>query len=139
MADLSALRDGLEANLLAIEDLQIAKYVISNPTYPTALVLAGPTKYDEASRAGSGLDSLVFLIRVVVAAIGDIGPGVNLDAYLAGSGDRSIKQAIEADPKLGGSCDDLHVTGHEGERVYTFEGGAAALGSEWHVDVYANG
>jgi hypothetical protein len=137
VADLAKIRDGLEANLLAIENLQVAKYVITNPVYPTALVLAGPTEFDKAF--GRGLDMLVFLVRVVVAAVTDIGPGVNLDAYLAGSGPRSIKAAIESEKTLGGACADLRVTGHEGERVYLFDGGSAALGSEWRVEVNGRG
>jgi hypothetical protein len=36
-----------------------------------------------------------------------------LDKYLAGSGDYSIKQAIESDRTLGGACNTLRVTSAE--------------------------
>jgi hypothetical protein len=137
VADLSALREGLAANLGAIEDLQVSPYFISNPTFPSAFVRAGPTDYDKTF--DRGLDNIVLFVRVLVAAFGDIGPGANLDEYLAGSGPRSIKAAIEDDPSLGGACDDLRVTGNEGEREFTFDDRPSALGAEWRVEVFANG
>jgi hypothetical protein len=137
VADLEALREGLAANLGTIEDLQVSKYVLSNPTFPIAVVFAGPTDFDKAF--GRGLDNLVFRVRVVVAAVSDIGSGVNLDPYLAGSGPRSVKAAVETDPTLGGACQSLRVTGHEGEQVYVFDEAPPGLGAEWRVEVIASG
>jgi hypothetical protein len=137
VADLSALREGLAANLGAIDDLQVSPYFISNPTFPSAFVRAGPTAFDKSF--GRGLDNIVLFVRVLVAAFGDIGPGANLDEYLAGSGPRSIKAAIESDKTLGGACQSLQVTGHEGEQEYTFDDRPSALGAEWRVEVNASG
>jgi hypothetical protein len=137
MADLTAIRAGLKANLLAIDGLQVSEYFLTNPSYPTALILAGPTEFDQAF--GRGLDQLTFLVRVVVGAVTDIGSGANLDAYLAGSGSRSIKAAIEADITLGGACSTLQVTRHEGEQPYLVEGGSPALGAEFRVEIRAHG
>lgn len=137
MADIARCRAGLAANLRQIEDLQVSEYVLSNPTYPTAVIFLGRTEYDKAF--SRGLDSLIFRIRVVVAAVTDIGAETNLDEYLDTSGPRSIKQAVEAERTLGGACDDLRVTETEGEQVFTFESQPQALGAEWLVEVQATG
>ena len=137
MADIGALRAGLAANVGAIPDLQVSPYFISNPTFPCAYVRKGPTDYDKAF--GRALDDHELFVRVLVAAFGDIGPGVNLDAYLAGSGPRSIKEAIETDKTLGGACQTLRVTGDEGEKEYVFDDRPSALGSEWRVAITASG
>lgn len=137
MADPTAIRAGMAVNLGAIEDLQVSPYFLSSPTFPSAFVRAGETDFD---RAGSrGLDFLVFFVRVLVCDFSEIGSGENLDEYLAGSGPRSVKEALEADPTLGGACDDLRVTGHEGEREYVFDDRPSALGTEFRVEVYASG
>jgi hypothetical protein len=137
MADLSAIRAGLAANLATIPDILVSAYVLSNPTLPCAVVLAGPTEFDKSF--GRGMDSLVFMVRVVVAAISDISAAVNLDPYMAGSGPRSIKAAIESDSTLGGACFDVSVVRMEGEQVYTFESIPPALGAEFRVEVNAHG
>lgn len=134
MPDLTAVRAGLAANLSAIEDLQVSPYFLSSPTFPSAFVRAGEGQFDLAG--SGGMDKQTMFVRVLVAPFGDIGPGVNLDAYLAGTGPRSIKQAIEANPDLDGACDDLIVRSHEGEREYVFEDRPSALGTEFTVDVY---
>jgi hypothetical protein len=135
MADLSALRAGLAANLGAIPDLQVSPYFIANPTFPSAYVRAGPTVFDKTID-GVSYD-LVLFVRVLVAAFDDIGPRVNLDEYLPANGPRSIKEAIEADSTLGGACDDLVVTGSEGEQQYIFDDRPSALGAEWRVEIVA--
>jgi hypothetical protein len=137
MADLAAIRTGLAANLSTIPDIQVSAYVLSNPTPPCAVVFAGPTDFDTSF--GRGLDNLVFMVRVLVAAVSDISAVVNLDPYMAGSGARSVKAAIETDKTLGGACSDLRVVGTEGEQVYTLEGRPPALGAEFRVEVTAHG
>jgi hypothetical protein len=137
MADLAAIRTALAANLSTIPDLQVSAYVLSNPTPPSAVVFAGPTEFDKAF--GRGMDMLVFMVRVVVAAVSDISAVVNLDPYMAGSGARSIKAAIESDSTLGGSVFDVSVVGTDGEQIYTFEGRPPALGAEFRVEVTAHG
>ena len=137
MADHAEIRAGLVANLSQIPDLQVEGYVLSNPTFPTALILAGTTEYDKAMHRG--LDDLIFRIRVVVAAVSDIGATVNLDEYMNGSGARSIKAAVEADKTLGGACSEALVTGHSGEQVFTFDDRPPALGTEFTVQIKATG
>lgn len=137
MADLTAIRNGLAANLGAISDLNVSPSRLSNPTLPQAVVYAGPTSFDKAF--GRGVDTLVFIVRVAVPGTTDTGSVVSLDPYLAGSGSRSIKAAIESDKTLGGACSDLRVTGHEGEQPFNVEGQPPALGAEWRVEITAHG
>jgi hypothetical protein len=137
MADLAAIRAGLAANLTTIPDLQVLPQLLSNPTPPCVIVFAGPTEFDKAM--GRGLDTIVFIVRVLVPSAVDIEAVVNLDPYMAGSGTRSIKAAIETDLTLGGSCFGLQVTGHGGEQVFLREGQPAALGSEFRVEIKAHG
>lgn len=137
MADVGAIREGIAANLGAIKDLQVSAWPLSNPLPPTAQVLAGRTEFDKAF--GRGLDQLVFRVQVLVAALADIGSAVNLDAYLAGSGPRSIKAAVEADKTLGGACQSLRVTEIGDERLFTFGDRPPFLGAEWLVEIQATG
>jgi hypothetical protein len=76
---------------------------------------------------------------VLVPSPSDIDAVVNLDPYLAGSGARSIKAAIETDTTLGGACGGLQVTRHEGEQVVVREGQPPALGAEFRVEINAHG
>jgi hypothetical protein len=137
MADLAAIRAGLAANLSTIPDLQVLPQMISNPTPPCVIVFAGPTEFDKAM--GRGLDSIVFMVRILVPSPSDIDAVVNLDPYLAGSGAQSIKAAIETDTTLSGACGGLQVTRHEGEQVVVREGQPPALGAEFRVEINAHG
>jgi hypothetical protein len=137
LADLAAIRTAIAANLSTIPDIQVSASRLSSPTLPSAVVFAGPTEFDKAF--GRGLDTLVFIVRVAVSGATDTGAVVNLDPYLAGSGSRSIKAAIESDKTLGGACSDLRVIGHEGEQPYNVEGQPPALGAEFRVEVTAHG
>jgi hypothetical protein len=137
MADLTAIRVGIATNVSSISDLNVSPSRLSNPQLPCVVVFAGPTEYDKAF--GRGLDTLVFMVRVAVPATTDTGAVVSLDPYLAGSGPRSIKEAIESDKTLGGACSDLRVTGHKGEQPYNVEGQPPALGAEFRVEVTAHG
>lgn len=137
MADVQAIRLGLAAALGTIPKLKVSPYVLSNPTPPCAYIFADDSDFDEAM--GRGLDELVFVVRVVVPLSMDIGSQVNLDAYRAGSGARSFKQALEADDTLGGVCDSLRVTSISRDTVYVTEGNPPALGCEFRVEIHAPG
>lgn len=140
MASLTDIRTGLAANLRAIADLQVSAYMLSQPTAPSAHVFpggaAGDIEYHQAMR--DGVESWPMTVQVFVALSADIGSQVNLDAYIASSGARSVKAAIEADTTLGGAAQDLIVVSCSGYRQFVFEGRPPLLGAEWHVRIYAN-
>jgi hypothetical protein len=136
VADLAAIRAGIAANISAISDLQVSAYMLANPTPPNVQVIPGDTDYDLAMHRG--LDELTMRVVVSVGLVADIGAQKNLDEYLAGSGPRSIKQAVESDPTLGGVVADVTVTAATGPKVLATEQGGV-LFSEWTVQVLATG
>jgi hypothetical protein len=85
------------------------------------------------------MDTWTMIVRVFVGVASDIGAQKRLDAMIASSGASSVKQALESDPTLGGTVDDLRVTRCTGYRVFTREGGTGVLGAEWEVEVIATG
>lgn len=121
-----------------IPDFQVSPYMLGKPMPPAAHIYPTPVDYDLAG--SRGLDEWTFTLQVFVADITtDIGPQVELDAYLNSSGPRSIKEKMEEDNTLGGLIDDLIVRRSEGYRRYMTEGRGPVLGSEWIISVYAGG
>jgi hypothetical protein len=96
--------------------------------------MRGPIEYDLAS--SSGVNIWTFLVRVFVAEVIDIAAASKLDAYLSVDGKHSVKAALEDDPTLAGTIQDLHVTSATGETVFTRDSGGPYIGSEWTVEVY---
>lgn len=131
------LREGLAANLDAIEDVQASAYMLSNPTPPTIEVVPDEVDYDAAM--GRGDDTWRFVIRAYVGVASDKGAQLLLDELLAPSGTRSVKTVLEADETLGGVAEDLHVQTATGYRIYQRAGGPELLGCEWTVEVIAVG
>lgn len=132
-ATLAQIRTGLAANLASITGLAQSAYVLSNPTPPAAEIEPGPVEYDQAF--GRGHDRWAMTVRVFVGLTTDIGAQKRLDTYLAPSGATSVKTALESDLTLGGTVQDLHVTGCSGYRVYPRQGQAPVLGAEWQLTV----
>ena len=62
-----------------------------------------------------------------VADVIDIAASSKLDAFLAVDGLHSVKAAVEADPTLGGTVDDLRVVTATGYKVYGRSTGAELL------------
>ncbi len=127
-----------------ITGLQVSAYMLPNPTPPCCHVYPGEIQdYDHAM--GRGMDLFRLTVQVLVPINDAISSQKNLDAYLAGSGARSIKQALElreageVQPTLGGLCHDLRVTMATGYRRYSTDSGPIALGCEWSVEVFVRG
>ena len=143
--DITAICEGLAANLATIDNLQESAYLLANPTPPAAEIEPGPVKYDRAMQRG--LDELQFLVRVFVGFTSDIGTQKRLYRMLASTGDDSIKAAIESDTTLGGLVDDTWVRDCTGLKQFVREvtaGGRGSaqgplLGAEWTVQVLVTG
>ena len=131
MSDLANIRAGLAANIAVITGIQVSPYTLANPTPPCVEIVPADVEYDRTF--GDGVDKLNITVRVFVGMANEISAQKRLDEYLASSGAKSIKAAIEASPALGGACDDLQVTTATGYRVYGAEG--RLLGAEWNVEV----
>lgn len=137
MALITDIRVALAASLSTITDTQVSAYMLSNPTPPTAHIIPGSVEYDQAM--GRGIDLLMLTAQVFIGLVSDIQAQKKLDEYLAGSGARSVKQALEADRTLGGACQTLRVTRSSGYRVASNAGGGQVLLAEWEIEVFATG
>lgn len=138
---LTQIRQGLAANLSALQGIQVSAYMLASATPPSAHIYpggaAGAITYDLAFQRG--LDLWPFTVQAFVGLTSDIGAQVLLDTFIAPSGTQSVKTVLQSDRTLGGLVDDVQVVTCTGYHVYRREGAAPVLGAEWHVTVYASG
>lgn len=137
MASVAAIRAALAARLETISPLHVYATVPGSPTVPAAVV--GPESgtfltYDVAFSRGA--DDLAFVVLVLASRADDRSGQITLDDYLAGEGPLSIKAAIEADPTLGGTAQDVSVTEARNYGDTEF-GGVNYFGCELVVEVAA--
>lgn len=104
----TAIRDGLAANLSRITSLRTFASLPENPNPPIAVISPSNINYDASM--GRGLDTYTFTITVIVGRADGRSAQDKLDLYVASTGSSSIKVAVESDRKLGGACKDLRVT-----------------------------
>ena len=108
MALVSELRDGLKANLATITGLRTADTAPDNPNPPIAIVLPQSVQYDNAFQ--HGMNTYTFSILVVVNRVSERTAQNSLDAYVSGTGSKSVKLAVESDKTLNGKAFDVRVT-----------------------------
>jgi hypothetical protein len=135
--DITAVREALASNLSAITGMTASPYMLMNPYPPAAHVFPGEVEFDRSY--GRGLDFMVFTLQVLAGTVSEEQAQRDLDAYLAGSGPTSVKEAIESDRTLGGACSDLRVTGATGYRTVVQEGQAPVLVCDWRVEIHGHG
>ncbi len=129
------VRAGIARNISAnVAGVQVSKYVMSNMTPPSIDIRRGPIEYDQALDGGT--HRLTMLVRAYLANPTDLQAINQIEAYLEPEGDKSIKEAVESDPTLGGVVADLQVTGATGEQGFVAEGQPTVLGCEWTVEVW---
>lgn len=107
----SEVRDGLKTNLQEIDGLRCYDQVPDVIVPPCAIV--GQLDFTFDLDNARGLDQANLNVFVIVQRFSERTGLDRLDKYLAGSGDFSIKAAIESDRTLGGACDTLRVTSAE--------------------------
>jgi hypothetical protein len=113
MASLNAVREGLKTALDAIADpFTVYAEVPGSIAVPAAVISPGADgepaiRFDSTMARGS--DDFIFTVTVLVSMADDRSGQEELDAYLEGSGGRSVKAAVEADPSLGGVAHFAHV------------------------------
>jgi hypothetical protein len=134
MSTIGDIRVALADALKPAFDGQAFAYQLANPTPPCAQVTRGPIVYDLAMH--SGVNQPTFTVVAYVALLTDQGAQMLLDEYLAPTGSKSLKQALEVDTTLGGLVQALHVTEATGEQAYPRENGGPVLGSQWTVEVW---
>jgi hypothetical protein len=102
------VRKGLKANLESIPGMRIYELIPTPAVAPAAIV--GQLDFTFDLNNARGLDQANLDVVVLVQRFSERSGQNDLDKYLAGSGDYSIKAAIESDLTLGGACSTLRVT-----------------------------
>lgn len=145
---ISAVRDAIAAAAAAvvlpagIGKLVCTGYVPDAVTTPCFFVGEVEVAFDKAM--GRKLDELVFTCRVLAGRADDRSSQRIIDALLSGSGEASLKQAIEAarggpgEYALGGLAHDLHLQRVQGYRWFE-HAGSTYVGAELVIKVIGDG
>lgn len=141
--DVGAIRAALaDAVRDAVPGLNCFGYLPDSVPEPCFYTGEVEITYDQVFQRG--MDELLITCRVLTSRADDRSGQAALDSYLAGSGDLSVKAAIEAargapgEAALGGLCDDLHVRSVQGYRMYQV-GEVYYYGAELVVRVIGEG
>lgn len=133
MASLSSIRSGLSTRLATISGMSVYSFVPDSIEPPTAVVgVMSSVDYDSTMSRGSDLYEIplyLYVSRVDAELSQD-----SLDEFLAGSGSKSIKQAIEGDSTLGGVVSSARVVEASNYGVYTINS-IDYLGVEFNVEI----
>jgi hypothetical protein len=124
MATIDQIRAAIRTRLKTISDLRVPDRVPDTIDPDAAVVRYAGTTFDTTMSRGS--DDQTYIIQVFTSKASDRGQDA-LYEYCEGSGDRSVKVAVEADPTLGDLVMHADVT-------EVREPGTAAPGS---VDMYS--
>ncbi len=133
---ITAIRDGLEANLETITGLRGYSEIPENPSIPAAVVTLDTIEYDQSFQKGLVLYN--FSVTVIVGRFNSRSAQQNLNDYADNTGDSSIKSAIESDKSLGGSAFDVRVTSMTGISNIDLNDGNNYIGMDFSVTCYAN-
>lgn len=136
MASLSAIRDGIAARLATIDGLRVYDTVPGNVMVPAAVVAPAPGTFITYDETVDGAADLTLTVTMLVSTAVDRVAQGNLDAYLASTGDRSVKAAIDGDIELGGTAHYASVTEARNYGLVPYNG-VEYLGCELLVTVGA--
>lgn len=135
MTNITGIRDGIEANLETITGLRGYSEIPENPSIPAAVVVLNNVNYDQAFQRG--LTELTFTVTVIVGRFNARSTQQNLNAYASGTGDKSIKTAVQSDRTLGGNAVDVRVEQMTNIGAIDLNDGFNYLGMDFSVTVYA--
>ena len=111
ITNVPGVRDALKNNLQTITNLRVLDLIPDVIVPPCAIV--GQLDFTFDVDNARGLDQASVDIYVIVQRISERSGQDKLDLLLAGSGNGSIKTAIESDRSLGGLVDTLRVISAE--------------------------
>jgi len=106
-ATISQIANGLKASLENISGLRGFSYQPEQENPPFGFPQLNSVDYHNAFRGGDVVTN--WTVTVVVGRWLDRTANAQLDDYLSYSGNKSVRQAIEADGTLGGVCSTLIV------------------------------
>jgi hypothetical protein len=128
ITNVNGVRDALKANLQTITNLRVYDLIPDVIVPPAAVVGQLDFTFDVDNMRG--LDQASVDVFVIVQRISERTGQEKLDAFLAGSGNGSIKTALESDRTLGGLVDTL--------RVITAESGTYTTGDTQYLSYRYN-
>lgn len=134
MASIQKIREAIATNMASISGLRTAAVIPEDPKPPVAVVTFDRVEFDTSM--GRGLDTYIFRVVVIVNRVNTRGAERLLDGYLSGSGESSIKGAIESNRSLGGEANDLRVTSGENVRELVI-GDTTYVAADFLITVYA--
>lgn len=126
----SAIRDGIAANLESVAGMRVSALMLDAPRPPVAMVY--PSSIDFDLNANRGADTYTFVIFVIVARADDRSAQRKLDGFV--TGENSVKTAVETDRSLGGAANTCRVTNMTNYQQVSI-GDAVYLGVEFEVEV----
>ncbi|CAB4178154.1 hypothetical protein UFOVP1462_39 [uncultured Caudovirales phage] len=132
---ISDIRQGIKDNLSTIDGLRT--YDLVPDVIVPPCVVVGQLDFTFDLDNARGLDQANLDVFVIVQRFSERTGQDKLDKYLAGSGNESIKAAIESDRTLGGACDTLRVTSAESGTYQT--GDIEYLSYRYQIVVYGQG
>jgi hypothetical protein len=107
VATISEIREAIGVRLKTIPNLRVPKRVPDTIDPDAAVVRYAGTTFDTTMSRGS--DDQNYIVQVFTSKASDRGQDALLE-YCDGSGERSIKAAMEGDPTLGGLVMHADVT-----------------------------
>lgn len=111
MQNIPGVRDAIKANLQTITNMRVYDQIPDVVVPPCAVVGQLDFTFDIDNQRG--LDQASVDVYVIVQRISERAGQEKLDLYLAGSGNGSVKTALESDRTLGGLVDTLRVISAE--------------------------
>ncbi|WET79238.1 hypothetical protein P3102_35305 [Amycolatopsis sp. QT-25] len=134
--DISAVKTAAAAAVGTIGGLRCFPFVPDAISPPAWFVAEVEVEYD--TTFGRGMDTVYLTCRLLVSHATDRTGQEQLDGYLRGAGPLSVKQALEADPSLGGVCDAVRVQRCSGYGLYEHNA-TQFYGAEWRVLIIGRG
>jgi hypothetical protein len=131
---IATIRAGLGTNLATLSGLRIATSLPEQVNPPQAVVALQSVAYDGALRGG--LTTYTFMVTVLTGRMSERTAQSILDGYIS-PGAGAIKNAIESDKTLGGSCYDVRVEAMSSVGSLSI-GEVNYLAADFTVTVYGN-
>ncbi|MFG2056689.1 hypothetical protein ACGFI9_21965 [Micromonospora sp. NPDC048930] len=128
--DLDLLCERLAAAAAGVEGILSAESIV--PDAVTVPCFYAGEITEEFDQSFGGMVVVEVVCRVL--ATNNEGGQAELRTFMRRRGPTSVKAAIEADPTLGGVCDDLHVRRIQGHRLYRVAE-VNYPGAEWVVRI----
>ena len=132
-ATITIATEGIAERLNTIAGLRVYENIADSFQPPAAMITIDTVDYHQAFRGGDSV--YTFRISLMVGRTDDRTAQKKLDEYLSYSGNKSIRQAVEADPTLGGRVEASVVT--SGGNIAAIQVNEATyLGVEFDVTVH---